>query len=94
MMKELLDGGDLDTTLRKHRARKRWLVDAEEWLKSDRQTISLTAYDIRNDGPKFVFDMPRSMWEPQLRARAEEIRIQVAELDKIVRSYVEAALKE
>jgi hypothetical protein len=91
---DVLDGGDLTRTLEKHRFRKRWLQQAEEWLGSDRDVIVLSTLDIRRgDGPEFTFDIPRSLWEPQLRERLDEVRRQVTELDSIVRGYVEAALK-
>jgi hypothetical protein len=88
-----LDGGDLSHTLRKHQVRKRWLAEAEAWLRSDREAVSLNNYNISfGDGPGFTFDVPRSIWEPQLRAQVEEARRHVEELDRIVREYVEAAL--
>jgi hypothetical protein len=88
-----LDGGDLHETLRKHQFRKRWLAQAEEWLRSDRDIVPLTTYDIRwGDGPTFTFEVGRAIWEPQLRAQVEEAKRQVAELDRIVREYIEAAL--
>lgn len=89
-----LDGGDLQRTLEKHKYRKRWLLEAESWLRSPRDVEMLTTYDIRyGDGPSFKFDVPRSVWEPQLRAQVDEAKRQVSELDRIVRDYVEAALK-
>lgn len=89
-----LDGGDLQRTMEKHKFRKRWLIEAEAWLSSDRDVVVLTTYDIRyGDAPAFNFDVPRSVWEPQLRAWVDEAKRQVAELDRIVRAYVEAALK-
>lgn len=90
-----LDGGDLETTLKKHRFRKRWLAQAEQWLQSDRDAVSLSNYDIRHDNVEcaFYFDIPRSMWEPQLRAQVEQCRKDVAEMDRIAREYMEAALK-
>lgn len=94
LFKAELDGGDLDVCLRRHQTRKRWLREAEDWLSSDRGDERLTNYDIRmGDGPAFHFDVPRSVWEPQLRSQFEEVKRQVDELDGLVRGYVEAALK-
>lgn len=85
---------DLERTLLKHRFYKRWLVAAEEWLRSDREVVVLSTYDIRCDEHQdFRFDVPRSLWEPQLRAQVEKTRRHVTELDRIVREYVEEALK-
>ena len=94
MVMNPLDGGDLEKTLAKHRFRKRWLQQAEQWLESDRDVVNLSNYDIRyGDEITFHFDIPRSMWEPQLRAMVEQCRRDVAELDRIAREYMEAALK-
>jgi hypothetical protein len=89
-----LDGGDLQTTLKKHEARKRWILEAEKMLSSENDVISVNTRNIihGDDWWGFNFDMPRSQWEPQLRAQIQEIRAQVSELDRIARAYVEAAL--
>lgn len=88
-----VDGGDLEHTLRKHSYRKQWLRDAEAFLSSTQDAIKAHTGDFRyGDHASFTFDIPRSLWEPQLKSQIDETRRQLAELDRISREYIEAAL--
>jgi hypothetical protein len=40
----------------------------------------------------FSVEIPRSVWEPQLRAQIEQAKAQLAALDEAARRYVDAAL--
>ena len=87
-----LDGGDLQHSLQKHRNRRRWLRQAEEWITSDRSVVVLSSGDIDYDEIGFRFDISRDIWEPQLREQMDKVKKELDELDRIVRSYVESAL--
>ena len=93
MIWQELDGGDLHKSMQKHRFRKIWLMEAEKLLGSQQDVLTMSPYDItKGDWPAIYCEIPRSVWEPQLREQVEEAKKQIDMLDKIVRDYVDKAL--